>query len=460
MRRDERTVWPRSEVNLRIATGPELDIQGRATLLVLEELHSVLPLLPWIDAEAMSMVDRLDPEGLLRNAEFKFRFPEDKLPRFSARATIDEMRFAAGTGLPGVSGLSGSIEGNLQSGYLHLDSTNAALTLPKVFPESLTLSQLEGVVRWQRYAERFRLESQRLSVATSGIGLQARWQLDWPYDQASPWLDMQLALDDFPLTQVASHLPERIMPPRAVSWLKRAFVAGNAINTRILLQGRPDQIPFDGHEGRFEARFDFEDVVLDYHPTWGRLDELDGSAVFVGRGMQITGTSGRVDDSPLERVVAAIDNLKRPLLEVEGTVGGTLAGMLEFTGSSPLGDRFGRLIEQVDSVGDASLQLGLRIPLVPGLGKVKVNGTVTLQGNDLVPKNGDIGLTALRGTVRFNQGGIEAKQVSAKLRNQPVLVSVYQQGDAGESRTVVDIAGKLKFIEQLQKENSLIAPLT
>jgi len=280
LQRDSRVVWPWSEVNLNIETGSELRIRGNASTLDLDELHSLTPLLPWVDAEALLMLDRLEPQGLLRDAEFEFNYTKGASPRFSARAKIEDLQFAANAGLPGVSGLSGWLEGNLQSGYLHLDSASAALLMPAVFPAALDLSYLAGVVHWQRYADLFRIESRQLRAESGELGLLARWQLDWPYDATSPWLDIQLAVDDFPLTQVGSHLPEKVMPTKAAAWLKQAFVAGTATNTRVLLQGRVDQMPFDHQEGRFEVGFDFEDVILDYHPDWGRLDELDGTALF------------------------------------------------------------------------------------------------------------------------------------------------------------------------------------
>ena len=457
LQRDSRIVWPSSEVNLNIETGNELRIRGNASTLDLDELHSLTPLLPWVDAEALLMLDRLEPEGLLREAEFEFNYTEGAAPRFAARAKIEDLQFAANAGLPGVSGLSGWLEGNLQSGYLHLDSASASLLMPAVFPAALDLTYLAGVVHWQRYADLFRIESRQLRVEGSEFGLLARWQLDWPYEMTSPWLDMQLAVDDFPLSQVGNHLPEKVMPAKAAAWLKRAFVAGIATNTRVLLQGRVDQMPFDHQEGRFEAGFDFEDAILDYHPDWGRLDELDGTALFSGRNMQITGTSGRIQDSHVERVVAVIKNLKKPVLQIKGTVGGTLPGMLEYTGNSPLGKRFGGFIEKLDAGGDARLQLDMHIPLVRRLGEIRINGVVALEDNDLIVKEEDIRFTNIQGMLHFTRKGVSADKLRARLLDRPMLVSVYQQGADAHSTTVVDIQGELGVIELLP-ELSMLAP--
>ena len=457
-KREGNTVWPETDVQMTIETGPLLTVSGGTTLVVLEEVQAMLPLLPWVDVDAMAMVDRLQPHGLLRHAEFDFRLAEGAAPAFSARATIENLQVAANGGLPGITGLSGQIEGNLQSGFLRLESSRAALSLPKVFGAPLDVARLDGLVRWERYADMFRIESRRLHLESGPLSLETRWQLDWPYAQSAPWLDMQVSIDEFPITDVAQYLPEKVMPPRSVRWLKQAFRAGTVSDAHMLLQGRLNQMPFDHGEGRFEARFNFRDTALAYHPRWGRIDELDGSALFAGRSMEITGTRGRIQDSPVKRVVARIADLKRPLLEIHGTAGGTLAGMLEYTAGSPLGKRFGGIVRAVDSTGEARLQLELEIPLKPGLGKIRVDGDVELDGNDLVPRSGAIGLNGIHGTLHFSGHGIRADNVQAKVLGQPVQVSVYREGEEGSSQTLVDINGELKLVKYLQDKKSILAP--
>ena len=457
LQRDSRVVWPWSEINLHIDTSGDLRVRGNASLLVLDELHSLTPLLPWVDAGALSMLDRLEPEGLLREAEFEFQYVPGKAPRFSARAKIEDLQFGAHAGLPGISGLSGWLEGNLQSGYLHLDTDDASLSLPGVFASALDITRLQGVVHWQRYANLFRMESRTQRIESGELDVLARWQLDWAYDKPSPWLDLQLELADLPLTHVRHHLPEKIMPAKATAWLKKAFVAGTATDARVLLQGRVDQMPFDQGEGRFEARFGFEDVILDYHPAWGRLDELHGSAVFTGRKMHITGISGRIQDSPVKRVVAVIENLKNPLLQIEGTVGGTLPGMLDYTGNSPLAERFGGFMEKVETGGDARLQLELDIPLKRQLGKVRVNGVVALDDNELLVKGENLRFTDIRGLLRFTHEGVTADKLLARLRKRPVQANIERRGTGARPTTAVAIQGELEFAE-LFPDLSALAP--
>ena len=247
------------------------------------------------------------------------------------------------------------------------------------------------------------------------------------------------------------------MSPRAVAWLERAFLDGNADNFRVLLQGRLNQMPFDQGQGTFEARFDFADVSLDYHPTWGQLDELEGNAVFSGRSMKIKGRNARILESPVKGVVASIEDLQQPVLTIDGTVGGTLAAMLDYVQSSPLKKNFGSLVEQLDASGDAHLLLNLRIPLKDRLGSMSLKGDVTFSDNTLALKNDGIELDDIDGAMNFTLDGISIKKASASLLGQPVELAVYKQGVEGNSQTVVDVQGRFGLTDYLSREKTVFS---
>jgi uncharacterized protein YhdP len=249
--RDDSPVWPASRMALDISDSGPLRIQGEASLLVLDELNAILPLIPWIDVDALAMLDRLQPQGLMRDAAFEFVYRPGEAPGFAMHSKIEDLTVAANGGLPGVQGLSGVLEGNLQAGELTLDSQQARLILPRLFPGPLVLDTLNGKLSWQRYRDMFRIDAQRMKAVSGSLDLTSRWQMDWSYEQAAPWLDLQIAVDELPLASVPEYLPRGVMSPRAVTWLENAFLDGNADNIRILLQGRLDQMPFDQGQGIF-----------------------------------------------------------------------------------------------------------------------------------------------------------------------------------------------------------------
>ena len=454
LRRDGKPVWPASRFDLVLAEEDEgLRIRGQASLLVLEEVTGVLPLLPWVDDNALAMLDRLQPRGSMHAAEFSLRYRKDATPAFDMRASLENLTLAANGGLPGVSGISGRVEGNLQAGRLQLDTASGELIMPQVFPAALQLSSLDGEVQWQRFKDRFRIETRRLDVASGPLTLTSRWQIDWPYDQAAPWLDLQLAADPLPLSSVGDYLPSMVMHEQAASWLQHAFHVGTASNVRMLLQGRLDQLPFDDGQGRFEARFDFADADLDYREGWRPLEKLNGSAVFSGRSMKVTAHSASIGDVPVERAVAVIDDMSQPMLKVDGTVESTLASMLDFVQHSPLQREFGKLIAATETSGDARLQLHLDVPLKHSLDRrVEVQGNVLLDGNDLMPQRGEFGLTDIRGRLYFSRNDVSLKGAKARVLGQPVALSVHKQGKGTKARTVVNVQGRVKLVDRARQK--------
>ncbi len=374
--REQEPVWPYTRLRATVRNGDGLSIHGRISRVIVSEAGRMLPLLPWVDREVRSRIQRMQPRGELTATEFELRLADDKPPHFSLRSKFDRLGVSADGGALGATGLSGRLEGNLQTGSVEFDTRAASLQLPKVFSVVPDISRLSGTVRWQRLSDRFRVTANRLLLASGPLNTRARLQLDWLPGSSIPWIDLLLQADTFPITEVKRYLPDRVMKPKALKWLQNAFRNGTVSNARLLLQGPLNHVPFDRNDGRMEVRFNFDDVLLDYHPLWGQLDALQGSALFVDRSMRITADSATILDADVDRAVAVIENFAKPVLNVDGTVSGTLESLLAYINYSPLRDRFGKLVDRVTTGGDANLQLDLRIPLHHNLGKVQVAGEV------------------------------------------------------------------------------------
>jgi uncharacterized protein (TIGR02099 family) len=457
LRRDGRVVWPESEFDFFVQTGDQPLLRGQASQLVLNELAALAPLLPRTYDDRLAVLDRLRPRGLVRDAELEWAGRGDDESRLALRAAIENLALAPDGAIPGVVGVSGRIEGDLETGTLQLDTSQAELLMPRVFSQPLMLSGLRGEIVWQRFRDRYRLETRRMYAESGPLSLVSRWQMDWADGQTAPWLDLQLAAGSVPLSAVGDYLPARVMPGAAVDWLRQAFRAGTARNARVLVQGPVDQMPFDAGQGRFEASFDFLDASLDFGEGWGRMDDLDGHGRFVGRSMDITAKSARIEDSLVERAVAVIADLTRPVLKIDGTVSGTVEGMLAYLEHSPLRDKFGELVGNVHTTGDARLQLHLDIPLKHALGQPRVKGKVAFAGNSIGSGQSNFDLTDVHATLHFTETGASVENGKARLLGQPVAVSVFKQGGEEGDATVVDIQGDLKLVDYARKEQLPLA---
>ncbi|TCK17544.1 uncharacterized protein (TIGR02099 family) [Thiogranum longum] len=456
--RDQVEAWPESSLRATVRNDASLSVQGRASHVVVSEVSRILPLLPWVGAEMRQRIKRIKPRGELKDTEFELYLHDNAPPDMSLRSSFDNLGMMADDRLPGATGLSGRLEGNLQAGRIDFDSEAVNLQFPRIFSEVPTISRLSGRLEWQHLTDRFRVNSDRLLLVSGPLRTWTRLQLDWVPGQAVPWIDMQLQADDVAVTDIRPYFPDKVLRPKAMKWLGSAFRRGNVHDVRFLLQGPLDHVPFDQGDGRLEVRFDFDDVLLDYHPLWGQLDALRGSALFSGRSMRITADSATILDANVDRAVASIDDFSKPVLDIDGTVSGTLESLLAYINYSPLRDRFGQLVDRTTTRGDADLQLGLRIPLHRKPVHVEVEGTVGFHGDTLKVVDSDIALEQVNGFLKFSDKGVTARDVRAKLFGHPVKVSVYPEGSADTQRTTVDIEGNLGLEGMLEKEFPRIAP--
>ncbi len=422
-----------------------------ASLVPLEELGLISTQFVFLDARLRRWVDRLEPRGLLHAFELVSRLPDDfETPQLSVRAEFSDLSVQAFDNFPGITGLAGRLEGNLQQGQLHLDSDALVVLAPALFSDPKILVEAVGDINWRRYADRVLVNTPQLRLATAeGIKLKARGQLDWVFSEPAPLLDLQLRFNDFGLEKVQHYLPVGIMSPKLVDWLSTALVSGTVTSPRILFNGRVDQMPFDHGEGVFLTYFGLEEAVLDYSPEWGKLDGLTGTAEFTGRTMHIRGERARLMRAALSDTVVKIDDLANAVLTVKGKAQDSVAGMLNYVMTTPLRNRFGPLVEAVETRGKAGLELDLKIPLKKKLGKVKVSGDVTFKNSRIKSRQDAFDLSAIKGKLHFTEQVLSASNIEARLFNAPVSVGLY--GGAGTSRaTVLDIRGPMQLVEQIQ----------
>jgi uncharacterized protein (TIGR02099 family) len=420
-----------------------------ANLVPVEELGLIASRFTFVDVNARNWINRFEPGGLLQNFELATRVADGfDVPQMSVRTDFTDLSLQASDNVPGISGLAGSLEGNMQQGQLRLDSESLVMLAPAIFNEPLILTEATGEINWRRYSDRLLVDAPELNLAAfDGTKLQARSRLDWVFSESAPVLDMQVAFNDIDLKNVQNYLPTGVMAPSLVEWLNNALRSGKAKNARLLFQGRIDQMPFDRHEGVFQAEFDIEQATLDYSPEWGKLEELEGQAQFIGRSMTIRARHARLMHATVSNTVAKIDDLVNPVLKITGSAHDELSGMLNYVATTPLKDRFGELISAVNVQGKAGLDINLNIPLKENKDSVRVSGDVNFNNNSIKSKQGLFDLSTIKGRLHFNEQALSASGLKARLYDAPVSVALYQADKSNDNTTILDIKGPLQLVE-------------
>jgi len=379
---------------------------------------------------------KLDWKGRLASPE-NAGLPES----WSIKGRFENLGLTALGPVPGVSGISGHIEGNQKSGSLRLDGQHTALELPSIFADpKLELDAFAADLDWQ--------------IATGGLRVNLKKAAFHNQDAAGEASGNWHALAEGPgeidldarLTRGKGDAVWRYMPlavgKGVRDWLRVAIIGGKTSEVTLKLRGDLRQFPFrDGKGGIFEVRGKFNNASLRYAGLWPEINDIEGELLFAGQRMLITGKSGRIFGVGLREVRAEIADIEQmeELLTVSGKAAGPTADFLRFVEASPVGERIDHFTEEMKAEGSGELDLKLSLPL-RRLANSKIDGGYRFDGNRLTVDEDLPPLAEVRGALRFSADHLEARGIRGTLLGMPLAVDVKSAGDGGVQ---VNAAGEI-----------------
>ena len=424
--------------------------QGAASAngLDLGALASLAAYLPLDDATRARLV-RHAPRGHVFDLRLDWNgAPENPgaLQSWSIKSRFEGLGLTALGPVPGISGVSGRIEGNQKGGKLRLDGQRAGFELPTVFADpKLELESFAADLDW-RFG----------TGAAEGLHINLNKATFQNKDAAGEASGNWRALAEGPgevdlvarLTRGSGDVVWRYMPlavgKDVRDWLRVAIIGGKATETTLKLQGDLRRFPFrDNKGGLFEVRGKFRDVTLRYAGSWPEINNIEGDLLFAGQRMLITGKSGRIFGVGLHDVRAEIADLEQAeeLLAVTGKAAGPTAEFLRFIEASPVGERIDHFTEDMKAEGNGELHLKLGLPL-RRLSNSKVDGSYRFDGNRLTVDNDLPPLGEVRGALRFSADHLEARGIRGTLLGSPLSVDVRT---AGDGNVQVNAAGEVSM---------------
>jgi uncharacterized protein (TIGR02099 family) len=395
-------------------------------------LDAVVPLEPGLKEPLRAMA----PRGELRGVRF---FRGDG--RWAVAAGLHDLGIKPWRQIPGVSGLDAVVRGSDILGSLRLAMDGGEVQLPAIFPEPIPATRLRGELRWERGADGWQLAAQNLDLESHGLGFSGRFGLVLPdRPEASPLLDLRVRLGPGDLPALKHFLPYGVIPDTS-AWLNGALTGGRVEGVRMLLSGPLAAYPFRGGEGVFEVAVDCRAVDLQYQPQWPPLKGVDARLLFAGPAMSIAAERGAIGEGRIQWAHAEVEDLERqPWLTVTGEVEAGVAQAMAFLAASPLADIPERLGRFAVAGGDSRISLDLRLPLQPGLGEPRVDGSASLRGASLqFPQLGQA-LGGIAGDLHFTAEDLDAHGLKAQFLGAPVTLDL--AGD--HSDIVVNAAGQAR----------------
>ncbi len=385
-----------------------------------------------LPTEVQARLGAFRPSGRLSDLELIWYGTPDALRGWQVKGNFTDLALAAHHELPGFGGISGRLTGNESSGEIVLDSKNAEVILPAVFPEPrLALASLIAEIGWQAKGDQVELLLKRMNFANADATGEATGRYRYT-GQGPGEIDLSAKLVDTVGNAVWRYMP-LVVNKDARDWLQAGIVGGRAGSASLRLKGSLADFPFrDGKAGIFQVKGVFQGAQLNYAGGWPVITDIDGELLFDGVRMLISGHRAKIMGVTLSNVSAEIADLEQmeELLTVAGKANGPTQRFLDFIEASPVGARIEHFTAPMKVSGDGELDLQLELPLRQ-LVNTQVQGHYRFSDNQVRVLPELPLLTEAQGELSFSADKLETRDLQMRLFGSPVTADVSSASGGG-----------------------------
>ncbi|AYH42836.1 YhdP family protein [Azoarcus sp. DN11] len=423
---------------------------SRLDFRVLGSLAAHLP----FDPAVRQRIGAFAPQGTLDDLRLEWRGALDKLEAWKVRARFAGIGLNPHGAVPGLSGMSGDIEGDERAGRFRIAGQDAALELPAVFPQPrIGFSTLRADGRWTHGADgrlEIALDSANFDNPDASGSASGRY---WPATGSAGEIDLSARLTRAESGAVWRYLPH-VVNEDTRTWLRHSIVGGRVPDARLRLKGKLEDFPFrNGKSGQFLVTTRVFGARLDYAEDWPSITNIDGEVRFEGAGMRITADRARIFGVGLANVVAEVPDLDAPggaIMSIHGRAAGPTADFLRFVSESPVSGRIDGFTDAMRAEGTGVLDLKLVLPLNE-MDSSTVKGEYRFTANRLTVVDALAPLTEASGVVRFTENDLTIPEARARLYGEPMRL-VASTGKDGS--VLFEASGGLK-VQALREAHDL-----
>jgi uncharacterized protein (TIGR02099 family) len=435
--------WPSSSLSLVSSydQNGHIQLSSGMKFVRLKDLLAIIEMFPLPSSELEQALNTIQPEADLHDLQLRFRETFEG-PRWSGRGRMEGISSTPWKKIPGVNNLNARFWLDQEQGTMALEGSNLQAKLPHLFRNIIELDELGGRIHWQRVPDRgWVLESQRLLARNRDISTATRLRLEIPQDPEQPQLlDLQSDFHGGNASATPKYLPVSIMPKDVVQWLDQSIINGRVLDGSAIFRGAVDAFPFENSDGHFEVLFRVDDMVLDYDPEWPPIRQLAAELRFHNNSLDIWASKGAMLDSSLRDLHGRIDNLENASpLRIRGKAYGPLTDDLKLLTQTPLADDFGEFAKSLDAKGRTELDLDLSLPLKKG--KFRIDGKLNFKDATISLKQSGVTLDQIDGSLGFNQDGVKAKGIKARILDETVKLDISPLKN--QSTTLVQARGSI-----------------
>ena len=382
--------------------------------------QTLLPSLP-IDAALRERLQALQPQGRFDAFRLGWRGAQPGIDNFSIAAHFSGLGVTALDKQPGLSGLTGRIEGDAQAGVFEIDARQLGVDLPGLFREpSFGFDRMHARGSWKKTPRGQRLTLSEAAFVNPDMAGTAEGNYELIAGHPGV-IELTAHLSRAEGTAVHRYFPKTI-GDSTVDWVRESVLAGYSDDVRLTLKGDLENFPFDQGKGLFRVEVRVKDGAIDYVQGWPRIEGIQGHVLFEDKRMEVTASQARIFGAALLPVKAVIPDLLHhdEQLLIDGRANGSIQDFIRFANFSPVGERLRGFTDALDGSGPARLDLKMQVPLRRSH-DTTLTGKLSFLGNALFPP-GLPRLDQVRGDIDFTHGGLNAKNITAQFLGGPLRI--------------------------------------
>jgi uncharacterized protein (TIGR02099 family) len=430
--------WPGGNARLslwdaQVAKGARIDAppargELNAERLDLAALSQIAQRFP-IDAKLRAALESMQPMGVVQGFQAGWTGSAHEPATFHVKGRIKQAGLATqADGMPGFRGMDLELDINERGGRAQISMNKGTLDLGKHWSEPLLpMQQLSAELQWKKSSSNWTVSANK--VRLSNPDMQGELQGQWTLATNAPGpgsVDLQGQFSRIELARVQRYVPVD-MSKEVRDYLKEAVRGGTATDVKLKLKGDLHDFPFaQSRQGEFRIAGNVSNGQYAYVPPtpatagkmpWPVFTQLAGELVIDQRALSLNGMRGLWGTVPLVRGDALINNLytngaRTVSVNTQGR--GPLADALVVVNNSPLAEMTGQALAKATANGIADYRVKLDFPLADTT-RMSVNGSVTLQGNDVQISPNTPRVARARGPINFTEYGYTVNGVSGRL---------------------------------------------
>jgi uncharacterized protein (TIGR02099 family) len=396
----------------------------RANELQLETLVNLSNFVP-ISDELRAQLVEFAPHGKVSNLKTQWQGTPKKLSGFSIQGKFENIGLRQVGEFPGFSGLTADVEGDQNSGKLHINSTQLNVDAPGILRDPVGFHSLNATASWQHLEHELSVKVDDLLVDNADIAGKAYGSFRTDKD-SSGVLDLTVDLTRADLRQASRYIPLTAMNRKVNDWLHDAVLAGNSDAFHLRILGNLDHFPFDKKgNGEFELSVQMQGAGAQFAKEWPIVENANGKLLMTGKKLALSLRRASSAGLPLRDISVQVPDITiaKPMLETKLQASAATRDFLQYIQRSPVRAYVNGFTDTVRTKGDGALELSLRIPQL-GENLVEVQGVYRIRNNE-VDLGGNIPIMRnVNGELHFTEKGLETKQLVAQIIGGPAEIEV------------------------------------